>query len=74
MAATSLTPTCSAILVAAGSSRRMGFDKLASPLAGYLYERDPFLVYPISIGLIALSVIISIIFAPHPITSLTTEN
>jgi 2-C-methyl-D-erythritol 4-phosphate cytidylyltransferase len=34
MAATSLTPTCSAILVAAGSSRRMGFDKLASPLAG----------------------------------------
>jgi 2-C-methyl-D-erythritol 4-phosphate cytidylyltransferase len=26
--------TCSAILVAAGSSRRMGFDKLASPLAG----------------------------------------
>ena len=42
---------------------------LASPLAGYLYERDPYLVYPISIGLIALSVIISIIFAPHPITS-----
>ncbi len=26
--------TCSAIIVAAGSSRRMGFDKLASPLAG----------------------------------------
>ncbi len=26
--------TCAAILVAAGSSRRMGFDKLASPLAG----------------------------------------
>lgn len=34
MAATSLIRTCSAILVAAGSSRRMGFDKLASPLAG----------------------------------------
>lgn len=27
-------PACSAILVAAGSSRRMGFDKLAAPLAG----------------------------------------
>ena len=27
-------PACTAILVAAGSSRRMGFDKLASPLAG----------------------------------------
>ena len=34
MAVTSLIRTCSAILVAAGSSRRMGFDKLASPLAG----------------------------------------
>ncbi|MEY3895058.1 MAG: hypothetical protein RLZZ214_577, partial [Verrucomicrobiota bacterium] len=34
MVATSLTRTCAAILVAAGSSRRMGFDKLASPLAG----------------------------------------
>ena len=34
MAATPLTRTCSAILVAAGSSRRMGFDKLTSPLAG----------------------------------------
>jgi 2-C-methyl-D-erythritol 4-phosphate cytidylyltransferase len=34
MAAASLTRNCSAILVAAGASRRMGFDKLASPLAG----------------------------------------
>ncbi len=33
MAATPLTRACSAILVAAGSSQRMGFDKLASPLA-----------------------------------------
>jgi 2-C-methyl-D-erythritol 4-phosphate cytidylyltransferase len=34
MAAASPIPTCSAILVAAGSSRRMGFDKLAAELAG----------------------------------------
>ncbi len=34
MAAIPTTRTCSAILVAAGSSRRMGFDKLASPMAG----------------------------------------
>lgn len=27
-------PSCAAILVAAGSSRRMGFDKLANPLGG----------------------------------------
>lgn len=34
MAAVLPIPTCSAILVAAGSSRRMGFDKLAAELAG----------------------------------------
>jgi 2-C-methyl-D-erythritol 4-phosphate cytidylyltransferase len=28
------SPPCTAIIVAAGASRRMGFDKLASPLAG----------------------------------------
>ncbi len=34
MAANAPSPTCSAILVAAGSSQRMGFDKLAAPLGG----------------------------------------
>ncbi len=34
MAADEPPRTCSAILVAAGSSQRMGFDKLAAPLAG----------------------------------------
>ncbi len=34
MAATPLTRICAAVIVAAGSSRRMGFDKLAAPLAG----------------------------------------
>lgn len=34
MKAAPLPRTCSAILVAAGSSRRMGFDKLAAPLSG----------------------------------------
>lgn len=34
MTATAPVPSCSAILVAAGSSQRMGFDKLAAPLAG----------------------------------------
>lgn len=41
---------------------------LTPPLAGFLFERDPFLVYPISIGFIVFSIIISIIFAPrHPL-------
>lgn len=34
MPAADISRTCSAILVAAGSSRRMGFDKLAAELAG----------------------------------------
>ena len=34
MATASSEPTCSAILVAAGMSQRMGFDKLAAELAG----------------------------------------
>lgn len=34
MAAAEPTPCCAAILVAAGSSRRMGFDKLSALLAG----------------------------------------
>jgi 2-C-methyl-D-erythritol 4-phosphate cytidylyltransferase len=34
MAASAPTRTCSAILVAAGTSQRMGFDKLAAPLGG----------------------------------------
>ena len=47
---------------------------LTPPLAGYLYERDPYLVYPITIGLILLSMLVSIIFAPHPPATLQTEN
>ncbi|MCL4824261.1 MAG: MFS transporter, partial [Anaerolineales bacterium] len=39
---------------------------LTPPLAGYLYERDPYLVYPIAIGLISLSVLVAVLFAPRP--------
>ena len=38
---------------------------LTPPLAGFLFERDPFLVYSIAIGLIALSVMVSILFSPR---------
>jgi MFS family permease len=38
---------------------------LTPPLAGFLFERDPFLVYPIAIGLIAFSVTVSILFSPR---------
>ncbi len=47
---------------------------LTPPLAGFLFERDPFLVYPIAIGLIALSVVVSILFAPRHSSSLMTDD
>jgi MFS family permease len=37
---------------------------LTPPLAGFLFEIDPFTLYPISIGLILISIIISYIFSP----------
>jgi len=38
---------------------------LTPPLAGFLFEIDPFILYPISIGLILISIIISYIFSPR---------
>jgi MFS family permease len=35
------------------------------PIAGYLFEIDPFIVYPVSILLVAISIIISYIFSPR---------
>jgi MFS family permease len=37
---------------------------LAPLLAGVLYTRDPVLVYPVSLGLVGVLLIVSIIFAP----------
>jgi hypothetical protein len=36
----------------------------APPIAGFLYERGPALVYPLAMGLIAVSVVVSYIFSP----------
>jgi DHA1 family multidrug resistance protein-like MFS transporter len=38
---------------------------LTPPLAGFLYERGPVLVYPIAVGLIAASIIVSYVFSPR---------
>ncbi len=35
------------------------------PIAGLLFEIDPFIVYPVSIGLIAFSIVISSIYLPR---------
>ncbi|MBE0682404.1 MAG: MFS transporter [Anaerolineales bacterium] len=38
---------------------------VAPPIAGFIFERDPFFVYPLSVGLIAVSVIIGYFFSPQ---------
>jgi MFS transporter, DHA1 family, multidrug resistance protein len=38
---------------------------LAPPIAGILYERDPMIVYPVTIGLLAISIVISYLFLPR---------
>ena len=39
---------------------------LTPPLAGILYERDPMIVYPLSVGLIGVSIVISYLFTKRP--------
>ena len=46
----------------AGSSMAM---ILAPLLAGYMYGRDPASIYPLSLLLVTIGVVISLIFAPH---------
>ncbi len=36
---------------------------LAPPLAGFIFEYDPFIIYPLAIGLIAVSIIFSFIYS-----------
>ena len=41
---------------------------LTPPLAGILFERDPMIVYPLSIGLIAVSIAVSYFFSPRKVS------
>jgi MFS family permease len=41
---------------------------LTPPLAGILFERDPKIVYPLSIGLIAISILVSYLFSPRKVS------
>ncbi len=40
---------------------------ITPPIAGYLFEIDPYIVYPISIGLLIVSIIVSSIFSPRKV-------
>jgi MFS transporter, DHA1 family, solute carrier family 18 (vesicular amine transporter), member 1/2 len=41
---------------------------ITPPLAGILFERDPMIVYPLSIGLIAVSIVVSYFFSPRKVS------
>lgn len=43
---------------------------IAPPIAGFIFDRDPYSIYPIAIGLIAASMLVSYIFAPRKIETL----
>lgn len=38
---------------------------IAPPIAGFIFERDPFFVYPLAIGLITVSIVIGYLFSPR---------
>jgi hypothetical protein len=38
---------------------------IAPPIAGFIFERDPFLIYPLAVGLIGVSILIGYIFSPR---------
>jgi MFS transporter, DHA1 family, multidrug resistance protein len=40
---------------------------IAPPIAGFIFERDPFFIYPLVMGLIGASIIIGYIFAPRKV-------
>jgi DHA1 family multidrug resistance protein-like MFS transporter len=45
---------------------------ITPPIAGYLFEIDPFIVYPISIVLVTISIIVSYFFSPRKIEEQVT--
>lgn len=38
---------------------------IAPPIAGFIFERDPFFIYPLAVGLIAVSIVIGYLFSPR---------
>lgn len=47
---------------------------IAPPIAGFIFERDPFIVYPLSIGLIVISILVSYFFSPRNTPSLNPKS
>lgn len=38
---------------------------IAPPIAGFIFERDPFLIYPLAVGLIVVSIMVGYFFSPR---------
>ena len=38
---------------------------IAPPIAGFIFERDPFLIYPLAVGLIGVSIVVGYLFSPR---------
>jgi MFS family permease len=38
---------------------------IAPPIAGFIFEHDPFIIYPLAVGLIVISIIVSYFFSPR---------
>lgn len=38
---------------------------VAPPIAGFIFERDPFLIYPLAMGLIGVSIVVGYFFSPR---------
>lgn len=45
----------------------------APPIAGFIFDRDPFIIYPLSIGLIVASIFISYFFSPRKVETPITD-
>jgi MFS family permease len=46
---------------------------IAPPIAGFIFDRDPFMIYPLAIGLVIVSIFVSYFFAPRKIETSTAN-
>jgi len=46
---------------------------IAPPIAGFIFDRNPYFIYPIAIGLIVVSIIVSYSFSPRKIETPTAD-
>jgi MFS family permease len=47
---------------------------IAPPIAGFIFERNPFTVYPLAVGLIVVSLLVSYFFSPQKNESINLES